>query len=114
MHAAQKRRVVLQGATENRSLITFAGSQVVDALDTRTSGTQLATKSRMNATEMKGNLNIAKGKLKQRWAKLTDDDLGYVEGKEDELVGRIQKRTGETVENVKKAVDEACSCCSHD
>ena len=40
---------------------------------------------------MKGNWNIAKGKLKQKWAKLTDNDLEFVEGQEDELVGRIQK-----------------------
>jgi len=66
----------------------------------------------MNTLEMKGNWNIIKGKLKQKWAKLTDDDLQFVEGKENELVGRIQKRTGESRENVEKAVDEACSSCS--
>jgi uncharacterized protein YjbJ (UPF0337 family) len=63
----------------------------------------------MNKLQMKGNWNIAKGKLKQRWANLTDDDLRYQEGTEDELVGRIQKRTGETREQVEKAVEEACS-----
>ena len=67
----------------------------------------------MNTLEMKGNWNIAKGKLKQKWAKLTDDDLRWVDGKEDELFGRIQKRTGETREKVEKAIEEACSsCCS--
>jgi uncharacterized protein YjbJ (UPF0337 family) len=64
----------------------------------------------MNTLQMKGNWNVIKAKLKQKWAKLTDDDLQYVEGKQDELVGRIQQRTGESRENVKKAVDEACSC----
>ena len=53
--------------------------------------------------------NIAKGKLKQRWARLTDDDLRYENGQEDELVGRIQKRTGETREAIEKAVEEAFS-----
>jgi uncharacterized protein YjbJ (UPF0337 family) len=48
-------------------------------------------------------------KLKQKWAKLTDDDLQFAEGKHDELLGRIQKRTGETREAVEKAVKEA-SC----
>ena len=68
----------------------------------------------MNTLEMKGNWNIAKGKLKQKWAKLTDNDLEFVAGKEDELVGRIQKRTGESRENVEREVNEACSsCCSH-
>jgi uncharacterized protein YjbJ (UPF0337 family) len=64
----------------------------------------------MNKLEMKGNWNIAKGKLKQRWGKLTDSDLQYREGQEAELVGRIQKRTGETKEAVEKALDEACHC----
>jgi len=66
---------------------------------------------RMNTLSMKGNWNVIKGKMKQKWAKLTDDDLQFVEGKEDELLGRIQKRTGETRENVEKALDEACSSC---
>src|ERR1039457_1672943 len=50
----------------------------------------------MNTLEVKGDWNITKGKLKQKWAKLTDDDLQYAEGKQEELVSRIQKRTGET------------------
>jgi uncharacterized protein YjbJ (UPF0337 family) len=63
----------------------------------------------MTRLEIKGDWNIAKGKLKQKWAKLTDDDLQYVEGKHDELFGRIQKATGETREAVEKAVKEASS-----
>jgi len=63
----------------------------------------------MNKLEMKGNWNIAKGKLKKKWANLTDDDLRYMEGDEDELFGRIQKRTGQTRELVEKAVEEAFS-----
>lgn len=61
----------------------------------------------MNQLEIKGNWNIAKGKLKQKWGELTDDDLDYVEGKEDELVGRIQKRTGQVREEVEHAVRQA-------
>ena len=52
-----------------------------------------------------GNWNIAKGKMKQKWGELTDDDLDYAEGKEDEMVGRVQKRTGESKENVNKFLD---------
>jgi len=63
----------------------------------------------MNKLEIKGDWNITKGKLKQKWAKLTDDDLQYTKGKSDELVGRIQKRTGETSEAVQKAINEAFS-----
>ena len=65
------------------------------------------TISIMNKLEVKGDWNIAKGKLKQKWAKLTDDDLRYMDGQEDELIGRIQKRTGEQREAVEKAVKEA-------
>jgi len=62
----------------------------------------------MSATSLKirGNWNIIKGKLKQKYAKLTDDDLQYVEGKEDELIGRIQKRTGLGKDEVIIVVDE--------
>jgi len=65
----------------------------------------------MNKLEIKGDWNITMGKLKQKWAKLTDDDLQFVEGKSDELIGRIQKRTGATREAVEKAVKEATSDC---
>ena len=61
----------------------------------------------MNKLEIKGDWNIAKGKMKQKWAKLTDDDLQFVSGKEDELVGRIQKRTGEAREQVERAIRES-------
>ncbi len=56
----------------------------------------------MNTTQLslKGNWNVVKGKLKQAYGELTDDDLKYVEGQEDELVGRIQKRIGTTAADV--------------
>ncbi|MEJ0090013.1 MAG: CsbD family protein [Limisphaerales bacterium] len=63
----------------------------------------------MTTLEIKGDWNITKGKLKQKWAALTDDDLQYAEGRQDELFGRIQKRTGETREAVQKAVKEFAS-----
>lgn len=65
----------------------------------------------MTTLEVKGDWNITKGKLKQKWAKLTDSDLQYAEGKQDELIGRIQKRTGETREAVEKVLKESCSSC---
>ena len=66
--------------------------------------TTLEIKGDWNIT--KGDWNITKGKLKQKWAHLTDDDLQYSEGRQDELIGRIQKRTDETREAVEKAVKE--------
>ena len=60
----------------------------------------------MDKLEIKGNWNILKGKFKQRYAELTDDDLRYVEGKEDELLGRLQEKTGkaraELIEEIKQ------------
>jgi uncharacterized protein YjbJ (UPF0337 family) len=65
----------------------------------------------MTTLEIKGDWNIAKGKLKQKWASLTDDDLTYAEGKQEELFGRIQKRTGETREAIEKAIKDSNSSC---
>ena len=64
----------------------------------------------MTTLEIKGDWNITKGKLKQKWGALTDSDLQYAGGKQDELIGRIQKSTGETREAVEKAIKEASSC----
>lgn len=60
----------------------------------------------MNTTDLKGNWNELKGKLKQQYADLTDDDLLYVEGKEDELYGKIQQRVGKSKDEVKKMIDK--------
>ena len=57
--------------------------------------------------QVKGNWNIVKGKLKQQYADLTDNDLVYEEGKEDEFIGNLQKKTGETKENLKKFIDSS-------
>jgi uncharacterized protein YjbJ (UPF0337 family) len=48
----------------------------------------------MDKMEIKGHWNEWKGRLKQKYANLTDDDLKYEEGKEDEFWGRVQKKTG--------------------
>lgn len=56
--------------------------------------------------KLKGNWNELKGKIKQQYADLTDDDLLYEEGQDDELLGRIQKKTGKTKEEVAKWIDE--------
>lgn len=56
----------------------------------------------MNTTEIKGNWNEIKGKLKQQYADLTDDDLMYEEGKEDEMYGKIQKRIGKSKDEITK------------
>jgi uncharacterized protein YjbJ (UPF0337 family) len=56
--------------------------------------------------QIKGNWNEMKGKIKQQYADLTDNDLLYEEGKEDELYGRLQKHTGKTKDQVKEWIDK--------
>jgi uncharacterized protein YjbJ (UPF0337 family) len=51
---------------------------------------------------VKGTWNTVKGKLKQAYGNLTDDDLKYEEGKEDELLGRLQQKTGKTKDDLKR------------
>ncbi|HEY5744307.1 MAG TPA: CsbD family protein [Terrimicrobiaceae bacterium] len=60
----------------------------------------------MNKLQMKGSWNEVKGKLKQKYAELTDDDLVFTEGKEDELLGRLQQRLGQTKEEIRRAIEE--------
>ena len=60
----------------------------------------------MNNLKIKGNWNEMKGKIKQEWGDLTDDDLQFTEGKEDELVGRIQKRTGEAKDKIREKISQ--------
>jgi uncharacterized protein YjbJ (UPF0337 family) len=60
----------------------------------------------MNTTELKGNWNELKGKLKKKFAVLTDNDLLYDEGKEDELFGKLQKKLGKTKSELEELFDE--------
>ncbi len=64
----------------------------------------------MSTLTVKGSWNIAKGKLKQKFARLTDNDLQFIAGKEDELIGRIQKRTGQAKQGIEQAVSECRNC----
>jgi uncharacterized protein YjbJ (UPF0337 family) len=57
-----------------------------------------------NTTELKGNWNETKGKLKQKFAVLTDDDLLFAEGKKDEMLGRLQIKLGKTKEEIQKLI----------
>ena len=59
----------------------------------------------MNKLELKGNWNEIKGKLKQKYGDLTDDDLMFVEGHEDQMLGRLQKRLGKTEEEVRREIE---------
>jgi len=58
----------------------------------------------INLTELKGNWNETKGKLKQKFAVLTDNDLMLVEGKQEEMMGRLQAKLGKTKEEIQKVI----------
>lgn len=58
----------------------------------------------MNTTELKGNWDEQKGKLKQQFAILTDNDLLFTEGKRDEMLGRLQIKLGKTKEELHKII----------
>jgi len=60
----------------------------------------------MNRSIIRGNWNEFKGKLKQKYANLTDDDLAFSEGKEDELIGRLQTRLGKSNEEIRRILSE--------
>ena len=59
----------------------------------------------VNWDMIEGNWKTAKGKVREQWGKLTDDDLDVVAGKRDQLVGMIQHRYGRSKESVEKEVD---------
>ena len=60
----------------------------------------------MTKLELQGNWNEIKGKLKQKYANLTDDDLTFAEGKDDELPGRLQQEFGRTKDDLRKEIGE--------
>lgn len=60
----------------------------------------------MNKDILKGKWNEVKGKVKQQWGKLTDDDITQINGSYDELEGRLQKAYGYQKDQVKKELDD--------
>jgi uncharacterized protein YjbJ (UPF0337 family) len=59
----------------------------------------------MTKLQFKGSWNEVKGKLKQKYARLTDDDLTFAEGKDDELLGRLEKQLGKTKEQLRTEIE---------
>jgi uncharacterized protein YjbJ (UPF0337 family) len=60
----------------------------------------------MTKLEFKGGWNEVKGKLKQKYAQLTDDDLSFAEGKDEELLGRLQQKLGKTKEDLRTELED--------
>jgi len=63
----------------------------------------------MNKLQIKGNWNLIKGKLKQKYGELSDDDLSYIEGQEEQLLGRLQKTTGKGKEALIDEINQMTS-----
>jgi len=59
----------------------------------------------MNSDNLEGKWKQVKGQFKQKYGNLTDDDTTYAEGKFDEMVGRMQEKTGKTKEEIRKEID---------
>ncbi len=59
----------------------------------------------MTTLGFKDSWNEVKGKLKQKYGQLTDDDLAFAEGKEDELLGRLQQRLGRSKEDLRREIE---------
>ncbi len=59
----------------------------------------------MNRDTLKGQWMQAKGKIKEQWGKLTDDDLDQIQGNYEMLVGRLQERYGRSREEIEKELD---------
>ncbi len=64
----------------------------------------------MNTLEVKGRWNVVKGRLKQKFAHLTGDELQFMEGKQNELVGRIQQRSAQADKDLKRVIAECWGC----
>ncbi|GJM22077.1 MAG: CsbD family protein [Planctomycetota bacterium] len=62
----------------------------------------------MNKHELEGKWNQAKGKVKEKWGKLTEDDLKVIDGKSDQLVGRLQERYGYSKEQAERECEHFC------
>lgn len=62
----------------------------------------------MNMDQIKGDWKQLQGKVKSKWGKLTDDDMTVIEGKRDELAGKIQERYGMAKEAAEKELDDFC------
>jgi len=89
----------------------LVGTPLAGGTDTARQGARGSnTRNFMRMLAAKGNWNIVRGKLKQQLAQLVGDDLQFIEGKENELVGRVQKRTGRAKEKNKHTTVNCCGC----
>jgi uncharacterized protein YjbJ (UPF0337 family) len=65
----------------------------------------------VNTTQLKGKWMQLKGKVREKWGRLTDDDLDIVKGNAEQLAGKLQERYGYEREQAQREIDEFCKCC---
>ncbi|MCO6436571.1 MAG: CsbD family protein [Phycisphaerae bacterium] len=65
----------------------------------------------MNWDTVKGNWTQMKGRVKERWSKLTDDDVNRIEGRFEQLAGKIQEKYGKSREDAEREINEFCGSC---
>lgn len=65
----------------------------------------------MDKDRLAGSWKQLKGKIKERWGKLTDDDVKVIEGRREQLIGRLQERYGFTRAQAEREANEFCSHC---
>jgi uncharacterized protein YjbJ (UPF0337 family) len=92
-------------ANSRSSALNGIGTRVSPRLEGPSQQVVEARIINMNKLQFKGSWNEIKGKLKQQYAQLTDDDLKYAEGKDDELIGRLQKKLGKSAEEVRHILE---------
>lgn len=76
------------------------------AMAENSTATEINTEAGSAWNQIEGNWIVFKGKVKEQWGKLTDDDLTQIQGQRDQLVGRIQKLYGISVEDANKEVTD--------
>ena len=79
--------------------------QTITVRETTDHGSARDISITMTKLEFKGGWNEVKGKLKQKYAQLTDDDLTFAEGKDDELLGRLQQKLGKSKEDLRSEIE---------
>jgi uncharacterized protein YjbJ (UPF0337 family) len=67
---------------------------------------QAEVRQSMNSDQLEGNWKQLKGKMREKWGKLTDDDWNQVAGKKDQLLGKLQERYGYTREQAERDYDD--------
>jgi len=65
----------------------------------------------MNRDQFEGNWKQVKGKVQEKWGKLTNDDIDTINGNAQQLEGKIQERYGKSQEEAKNEVDTFCTSC---